>query len=62
MKEAKTVEIKVRIEPTSKVELQRFAALHRVDMSDVVRLSIAAYMNNNYQRPSPLPLPNAQGR
>lgn len=56
-KEPKTVTLKVRLEPTFKSEVQRFGLIHRVDMSDLVRIGLQRVMNSA-RRPKPLELRN----
>jgi hypothetical protein len=45
IKEAKTVTLRVRLEPSYKQEIARFAMIHRVDISDLVRLGVQQIMD-----------------
>lgn len=55
-KETKTVVLKVRLEPSYKREITRFALIHRVDVSDVVRLGVQRVMDGADVKIKPMEL------
>lgn len=55
VKETKTTTLKIRLAVSQKLEIKRFAMIHRVDMADVVRLGIQRLMDGA-DKPQPLQL------
>lgn len=60
-KEPKTAVLKVRCEPSFKQDLQRFAIVYRLDLSDVVRVACANHISQ-YERPQPIPFAHGKRR